>query len=135
MHSHRVQIKFDWSEYLNLAENLAGQADNLISEETKLRCSISRAYYAAFCKARNYLRDIEGVSIPQSGKSHKIVIDNFKKSTDKTRKKIGINLDRLRIDRNKADYDDIVEGLLSMTKVDLKLAQNVISEIRLIRKP
>ena len=47
-------MKFDWEEYFNLAQELAGT-----NEEAKLRSAVSRAYYSAFCLARNYLRDIQ----------------------------------------------------------------------------
>ena len=47
-------MKFDWEEYFNLAKELAGT-----TEEAKLRSAVSRAYYSAFCLARNYLRDIQ----------------------------------------------------------------------------
>jgi len=43
--------------------------------------------------------------------------------------KIGQNLDRLRIDRNKVDYDDSVTGLASMVTMDLAMALNVISTL------
>ena len=58
---------FNWVDYFELSLNLAGisaisecssisKGDNPRSEAC-LRASISRAYYAAFCIARNYLRD------------------------------------------------------------------------------
>lgn len=47
-------MNFDWEEYFNLAKELAGT-----TEEAKLRSAVSRAYYSAFCLARNYLRDIQ----------------------------------------------------------------------------
>ncbi len=48
-------MSFNWSEYLNLAQELAGRSTEPPNQEARLRSSISRAYYAAFCKARNYL--------------------------------------------------------------------------------
>ena len=56
-------MNFDWSEYLNLAQELAGRPTSLSNEEARLRSAISRAYYAAFCKARNHLRDNENLLI------------------------------------------------------------------------
>jgi uncharacterized protein (UPF0332 family) len=121
-------MMFDWSGYLDLAKELAGQTAGQATEEAKLRSSASRAYYAAFCRARNYLRD-EGCSIPPTGIAHVIVRDEFKFSTDKQHRKIGQNLDRLRIDRNKVDYDDSVTGLASMVTMDLTMALKVISTL------
>ncbi len=122
-------MMFDWSDYLDLANELAGEIASQATEEAKLRSSASRAYYAAFCRARNYLRDIEGRSIPLTGIAHVIVRDEFKLSTDKQRRKIGQNLDRLRIDRNKVDYGDSVTGLSSMVTMDLTMALKVISTL------
>lgn len=42
------------------------------------------------------------------------------------RNHVGHDLNRLRIDRNKADYDDSVIGLSSMAEGDLLLAERVI---------
>ena len=41
-------MSFDWSQYLNLAKELAGQATIPAEQEARLRDAISRSYYAAF---------------------------------------------------------------------------------------
>jgi len=120
-------MKFDWSEFLDLAQALAKQTVAPSWQEAALRSAVSRAYYAAFCKARNHLRDREGHRIPATGRAHQYVRDKFKKSPDKTRKRIGSDLDRLRSDRNRVDYDDVVLALDAMTNIDLVLAGRVIS--------
>lgn len=122
-------MNFDWSEYLNLAQELAGQATSPSSQEAKLRSAISRAYYAAFCEARNHLRDREKHSIPRGGQAHPYVRNQFKKSPDKVRREVGENLNRLRIDRNKADYDDTIAGLSAVTRKALSLAERVLSRL------
>ena len=122
-------MTFDWSEYLQLARELAGQAVSPAKEEAKLRSSVSRAYYVAFCKARNYLRDVEGHLIPLGPESHLYVRDEFETSPDKLRRKIGDGLDRLRIRRSRVDYDDSVAGLSSLVEISLRAAQDVISTI------
>ncbi|MDF0552110.1 hypothetical protein [Kamptonema sp. UHCC 0994] len=58
-------MKFNWSEYLALAQQLAGKSQISATQESRLRSAISRAYYAAFIQARNYLRDTMGLSIPR----------------------------------------------------------------------
>ena len=126
-------MTFDWSAYLKLAQELAGDDTGSPGEEAKLRSSVSRAYYAAFCKARNHLRDIDGHQIlsayPPKVNVHKYVRDEFKNSSDISRKKIGNTLNRLRIHRNKADYDDVVTGLPQLTTVSLKWTHDVISAL------
>jgi len=119
-------MTFDWAEYLKLAQELAGQAANPANEEAKLRSSVSRAYYAAFCKARNYLRDIKGYSIPSGIDVHAHVRNKFKHSTDRSRQDIGNELDRQRVRRNRADYDDSVTGLLAEAEISLESTRYII---------
>lgn len=127
-------MTFDWSEYLELAQELAGDGAGSSNEEAKLRSSVSRAYYAAFCKARNHLRDVDEhkkilSEIPPKVNVHRYVRNQFKNSTDESHKKIGGDLDRLRLFRNAADYDDFVSGLESATATSLKLTRSVISTL------
>ena len=121
-------MSFNWSEYLGLAQQLAGKAQISATQESRLRSAISRAYYAAFILARNYLRDEESISIPEK-QSHKFVIEQFKNSSEKVRQAIGKNLARLRFSRNKADYNDNFERLPEETRAMLKLANKTISDI------
>lgn len=131
MHSSGVPLKFNWDEYLNLAYELAGHSPPQPSNmEAKLRVSMSRAYYAVFCKARNHLRDVDGdTSIPKTGRAHTDVIEKFRKSHDKTQQKIAHALKRLRIDRNNVDYEDFVAGLPSLAVADLELARRSLSRL------
>jgi len=124
-------MKFDWSEYFNLAKELAET-----SKEAELRSAVSRAYYSAFCLARNYLRDIEQdprLSHNQTDINvHKYVADEFihHKSKSKTMIEIGKDLNRLRPRRNKADYEDIIFNLPKEVITALMLAENIISALR-----
>lgn len=121
---------FNWAKYLVLAEELGTNRMN----EAALRSAISRAYYATFCKARNRLRQ-EGIYIPNTGKAHKIVWDNYREHADLQRKSIGITGDRLRQSRNKADYDDefpnvdkVVQDSISRAKRLLETLKNLDGE-------
>ena len=49
-------MTFDWSAFLHLAEALESGAGNGELEDARYRSAISRAYYAAFCSARDHLR-------------------------------------------------------------------------------
>jgi hypothetical protein len=53
-------MAFDWREYLVLARWLQTNTPPGMTEEGARRCAVSRAYYAAFCYARNYARDFLG---------------------------------------------------------------------------
>ncbi len=121
-------MSFDWSDYLKLANELAPRPINAATQEAKLRCAISRAYYANYCKARNHLRDNEGQVIPAHD-AHRYVIDILLNSTERKRRDLGKDLNRLRIDRIKADYYDEFNGVAAQTEVVLMLAEKVISKL------
>ena len=123
-------MSFNWSEYLNIARELAGQATATPSEESKKRSAISRAYYAAFCSARNYLRAVErDQNIPVGGDAHGYVRNQFKTSRDKVRREIGEDLARLVAKRNHADYDDTMERLNGDTYLAISWSQEVLSDL------
>lgn len=125
-------MSFDWSEYLSIARKLAGQATASSSDEAKKRSAISRAYYAAFCSARNHLRDKDNdQNIPLTGEAHAYVKTQFKTSKDKVRREIGEDLARLAIKRKNVDYEDTVpfRNLDSETYVALNWSQEVLSDL------
>ncbi len=121
-------MSFNWSEYLGLAQQLAGKAKISATQESRLRSAISRSYYAAFIQARNYLRDEEGIVIPNKN-THQYVINQFNNSSELNRKKIAQQLKRLRDYRNQADYDDTFQDLPVITKRSLKLAAQIIGKL------
>jgi hypothetical protein len=63
-------MNFDWSQYLNLAKELADRETTPAERDARLRDAINRSYYAAFILARNYLPDLEGYSLPKTGDIH-----------------------------------------------------------------
>ncbi|OCR00777.1 hypothetical protein BCD67_23885 [Oscillatoriales cyanobacterium USR001] len=120
---------FEWSEYLNLAKELAGKVTTSANQEAKLRAAISICYYAAFIKARNYLRDNEGIDIPDTGEAHQYVREQFAISSERNRQKIADNLRYLLSYRRKVDYDDFVPGLSGITPIAIRLSEQVISDL------
>lgn len=129
-------MKFDWSEYFDLAQELAAISENSASSEAKLRSAVSRAYYSVFCLSRNYLRDIE--KDPRLSRrnsfdinEHQYVAEEFIFHKSKNPKiiKIGENLSRLRELRNKADYADTIFSLQKDVKYALKITENIISAL------
>lgn len=117
-------MSFNWEHYLTLAHHLAGMPGVKFDDEAAKRSAISRAYYSVFCRSRNHLTQVDGLTLPGS-QVHKYVKDTYQKSKDKIRKKIGTGLDRLRKDRRKADYDEIVKGLDPLTAKSLITAAEV----------
>lgn len=120
---------FDWSEYLNLAQELVSVANTSANKEAKLRSAISRAYYTAFIKARNHLREREKLLIPRTGDAHKYVSNQFECSSDAVRQSLGKKLMRLRDFRRQADYVDTFPGLSGIARIAIRLSEEVISAL------
>ncbi|MGH8060007.1 MAG: hypothetical protein ACREOH_22690 [Candidatus Entotheonellia bacterium] len=120
-------MSFDWGQYLTLAQELVGQDVRSAGQEARQRAAISRAYYAVFCQARNYLRDQQGRQTPVGGQVHAYVRQQFRDSPNPEHNHIGHHLNRLRIDRNKVDYEDTIAGLQLMAQADLLPAAQVLS--------
>lgn len=107
-------MSFDWSEYLKVARELIGVTTPPASSEARLRAGISRAYYAAFNKSRDYIELVHHIQwIPKAGESHQFVIDWYRSHPDDTYQLIGYLLGRLRRNRRLADYERTF-GKLSM---------------------
>jgi uncharacterized protein (UPF0332 family) len=103
---------FDWSEYLVIADDLRAARAPTASEEARSRAAVSRAYYAAFCAARDFLVDLGEVSPAHDDEPrlHGDVMRRFKQASDGRRVKIGRWLDSLRAARNRCDYESEVAG-------------------------
>ena len=97
---------FDWATFLDLAEKLAREPD-----ESCQRSAVSRAYYAAYCCARNKLRDNREFTPTGRGTDHDKVWELFQKSTEKERRRIGCLGNGLKIMRSQVDYEDKVPDL------------------------
>lgn len=79
-------------------------------DEAKLRSSISRAYYAAFCTACNFISHVDHKPLPDDEPIHQYVANYFSGAVhgskrNNKRAKIGSELKRMKADRVKADYD------------------------------
>ena len=134
-------MAFDWVYYITLAERLKDAAETLKDEgepdfqQACLRSAISRAYYGAFCMARNLLLK-KGVEIRRDH-VHKFVMDKYVNAGDDDVKKVGENLKRLWGKRIQADYRDemnIKEGKdkseLEVVERHIKKAHNTATRIR-----
>jgi uncharacterized protein (UPF0332 family) len=81
-------------------------ADTLSTGDTEAdwRSAISRAYYAAFHKARRLLRQ-GGFAVPNADKAHAYLWLRLSHSGHPDLDNAGMELDHLRGRRNRADYD------------------------------
>ena len=103
-------MSFDWTEFLTLAEELLQNPDSPGPREASLRSAVSRAYYAAYRFALNFERDRNeytpsGYATDQIG-----LVKHFQSSPDRDRRKLGVDIDRLRLNRGQADYNDVLEN-------------------------
>jgi hypothetical protein len=107
---------FDWLEYYSFAKKQLLRADSLCEDEAPqkeamLRSAGSRAYYAAYHRACDYLREVKNYptnqAIQAAGKSsHQLVIDKFINDTSHPEwKELGMMLQRLKDFRHWADYE------------------------------
>lgn len=109
---------FYWSDFFELAKDLA-HCDS--PNEAYKRSAIGRAYYAIYCSARNRLID-GGIYIKANADAHQEVCQTYDRSKDFEAKRIAATLDRMRIHRNSADYDDVFQGDLDKA-LDLTLSR------------
>lgn len=118
-------MPFDWGEYLALAEALA-QGRTPTNQEAVLRSVISRAYYAAYCYARNHARDLQGFAPDATGDDHQRVRDHYRSCgmNDVARK-----LTQLRQWRNGCDYLDTVYNLPFVSSQALIQAQDIFTSL------
>src|SRR5450432_477781 len=118
-------MTFDWRLYLEFAQALASEND-----EARERSAVSRAYYSAFCIARDWLTEHEKkFTMPNPGESHKIVWDTFDNGPEQVKKWIAKEGRKLRNSRNNADYDSEVFGLKEMVQISLKRAEGIVEKI------
>jgi hypothetical protein len=105
-------MPFNWHDYVDLAHYLVANPPPGVSAGGTGRSIVSRAYYGAFCYARNYARDYLGFVPSNSEKDHGGVRDHLRR---KRRQRTADVLDRLRDSRNEWDYlDDLWTALTKM---------------------
>lgn len=129
-------MSFDWKEYLILAQFLQGNNEVVYSEEAARRAAVSRAYYAAFCLARNYASIKLGFDPKGRGEDHGNLISWYRvfETSNPSLSGISDNLDELRIWRNTCDYDDkprILTNLNLLAKSALDGAQEIIDALNI----
>ena len=123
-------MSFDWNEYYVLSRELAGLATGASTPEARMRSAISRVYYVAFCKARDYLQQTYPEEVlPPGTDIHYYVPRRFESSSDKMRRDIGEHLRVLRTYRNRADYEGVVRDLPTTTQQALRRASSILQQL------
>jgi uncharacterized protein (UPF0332 family) len=110
----------DFREFLTLAVALAGG-----SSEGSWRSAVSRGYYAAFHVALDLLRDL-GFAVPQGDQAHAFAWLRLSNSAHPDVILAGQKLNRLRTQRNRADYDRLPPVLQAEANSCTQRAEEVI---------
>jgi hypothetical protein len=91
-------MPFNWNDYLTLAEQLATMPD-----EAAKRTAISRAYYCVFNLA--FARaELNAGPWPGAETMHKWCWSKYRATPDPSCRKLGIDGDRMKAKRVRADY-------------------------------
>jgi hypothetical protein len=94
-------MPFEWRGFLALARELNEQASASSNPESRLRSAVSRAYFAAYCYARNYAKEYLGFDPREDADDHGRLRAHLK---TKRRSGDANRLEQLRQLRNQADY-------------------------------
>lgn len=123
---------FDWEDFWTLAEKLAREAPTQPASlaNAMRRTAISRAYYAVFGSAANWLR-VHHPTHPLSGHGeiHQNVVDFFLFSQLSAHQEIGRSLQRLRGRRNQADTNATITNIESLVGDSLFDANRVLNAL------
>jgi uncharacterized protein (UPF0332 family) len=117
---------FDWREYLELAKALADMKGVESFQEAAQRSAVSRAYFAAFCWARNYTETEGGFKPSRDAAVHKELRSYLE---NQGRSDIASALNRLRMWRNICDYEDEVSELDKLVSASLSEAKKIIENM------
>lgn len=120
---------FEWNELIDLAHSIRNSA-GLGSAEAINRSAISRAYYGAFCLARNKGVNEGWISINNTGRDHEIVKNYYKGSSNRTKMNIGVALERLHVYRKYADYDDLCCDSENKAQACINRAQTIRDQLK-----
>src|SRR5216684_2306140 len=116
-------MPFNWRDYLDLARWLETNTPPGVSPEAAGRAGVSRAYYAAFCYARNYARDYLGFVPRNDATDHGRLRAHLRQ---RRRHATADNLDQLQDWRNECDYeDDLPRAVTTMLRDALRQAEYV----------
>jgi uncharacterized protein (UPF0332 family) len=121
-------IPFDWEEFLEFAEEQVRRRGNPAAE----RSAISRAYYAAFHKAKAHFV-ANGQPLSFRADDHSAVARWFRSRANQSWVRIGSDLDRLRQLRRDADYEALFPDLTSEANSAVSIARRLLREIADLR--
>ena len=122
-------MPFDWREYLALARDLGRCSGSSYSTEAASRTSVSRAYYAAFCYARNYAENKLGFQRTRKAQDHGL-LRNYLRNLGAAWEEISEYLEDLYKWRCQCDYDDDIQNLDVLVSSAIDTAEKMIRQCR-----
>lgn len=130
---------FDWGNYLKVAQELSTK-----NEEEYKRSAVSRAYYSAFCNARNFVIEYlnkKGYPFDSKENVHLATWNAYQWTLGKQKGELGKMAteiyalgDRLKKSRHEVDYKDKLNNVSSLTIKALKDAERINSLIKDLNK-
>ena len=118
---------FNWDEFLELARDLQGRTGSGYSAEAANRTAVSRAYYASFCRARDYAKVYQGFRPTETGKDHAGLRKHFRSLGWI---EVAEDLEDLHGWRKECDYDNSVSNLQILLRSALDSAERVLEHCR-----
>lgn len=119
-------MPFEWRAFVELARDLRQQASGAAPSEALLRTALSRAYFGAFCHARNYAAASLGFQPRNDADDHGRLRAHLKGK----RAGIAHRLDRLRQWRNDGDYlDSLTFDLDAVVSAAISEAERVVESL------
>jgi uncharacterized protein (UPF0332 family) len=123
-------MSFDWIDYLTLADRLRSDPQSPGPVEACLRSAVSRSYYAVFKTVLNFAVSKTAYQETEYGSDHVLLPRHLQESDDSDLRKIGIDLDRLRLNRKHADYDDeLKQDVSSLAEQSVLTAQGIMDDL------
>ena len=110
-------------DFLVLAQTLVGMPD-----EAAWRSAVSRAYYAAFHVARHLLEGL-GFAVPRADRAHAYLWMRLGNCGDILTQQASVNLNALRGERNRADYDLGTPMRQTIARARVRTAEQIIQTL------
>lgn len=140
-------MSFDWLEFYYQAQDISDKRHRIpskemsLADEADMRTAISRAYYATFHKAREFLQNARDTT-PETlaGGVHERLISRFTNNSLPERRTMGAKLDRMKKLRHTVDYNYIIKNkyngaLYRLVDEVLLTSQSLINDFNAIIDP
>ncbi|XOB42522.1 MAG: HEPN domain-containing protein [Candidatus Nealsonbacteria bacterium] len=114
-----------WDDFLALAKTLVD-----LSGESMFRSAINRSYYSAFHISIQFAQATYSFQRDRSSSDHGRVVSQLRRSGDRPIQDAGRQLNRLRDNRRKADYDERIQITGSFARASIQIAERIIDILR-----